>query len=41
MDTKELYEKILGIVGPWQIGKINVDEVKGEIHVYLPQRDRR
>jgi hypothetical protein len=32
MDTKALYEKILGIVGPWHIGKINVDDVKSAIH---------
>jgi transposase len=35
MDTKELYEKILGIIGPWEIEKIGVNEVKNEIHVYL------
>ncbi len=35
MDDKELYRQILGVVAPWEIGKIELDMDQNRVDIYL------
>jgi hypothetical protein len=35
MDDKELYRQILGVVAPWEIGRIELQMEKDRVDIYL------
>ena len=40
MQDHELYRRILGIEAPWQVGRVELELNRGEVHVYLTHQDK-
>ena len=41
MQDHQLYQRILGIEGPWQVERVDLQLKEGEVHVYLTHQDNR
>jgi len=41
MQDHQLYQRILGIEGPWQVERVDLQLKEGEVHVYLTHEDNR
>jgi len=41
MQDHQLYQRILGIEGPWQVERVDLKLKEGEVHVYLTHEDNR
>src|SRR5438270_7793801 len=41
MQDHQLYQRILGIEGPWQVERMDLQLKEGEVHVYLTHEDNR
>jgi transposase len=41
MQDHQLYQRILGIEGPWQVERVDLQLKEGEVHVYLAHEDNR
>src|SRR5437773_5211542 len=41
MQDHQLYQRILGIEGPWQVERVELQLKEGEVHVYLTHQDNR